>query len=213
MTLPKNFSSWKFTSKVIRQIHNTDVVKHFKDVKKDDDLSRGRSALKAGLVIRAKDSALDILNKQIVFRLGVEKNNSSDSILSFPEGWVLKPGDDIPQLAIVYKIKELKSGYNTIHIPHYNGQRNPKFPPLKKGIKGVILELKDNSKIIIYANNHDYGRDYISRYLLPLVEQKYRTSDFKNVVRNNVRAGTALAVRADYYSKGKSGGNIPDWRH
>lgn len=213
--LPSNFNSWKYTAKVIRQIHNTDVSRHFSDIKNDDDLSRGRSGLKAGLIIRAKDSALEILNKQIIFRLGIQQNSSSSGgVASFPMGWVLKPGDDIPQLAIIYRVQEKpRSGNYTIYIPHYNGNKSPNIPSFSKGSFGVILELKDNSKITVYAKSHDYGKNYISKYLLPLVNSNFKTNNYKFVTRKNIAVGTMQPLRADFYPAGKAGGISPLWRH
>lgn len=213
--LPSNFNSWKYTAKVIRQIHNTDVSRHFSDIKNDDDLSRGRSGLKAGLIIRAKDSALEILNKQIMFRLGIQQNSSSSGgVASFPMSWVLKPGDEIPQLAIVYRLKEKDSGYNTIYIPHYSGDKNPVVPSFQKGIYGTILEMKDNSRIVIFAQSHEVGRDYILKRLVPMIKPQFKQGYIlKQMVRKNVRAGLAVPVRADFYPNGKASGGEPLWRH
>jgi hypothetical protein len=137
-----------------------------------------------------------------------------DATASFPIGWTLKPGDNIAQLAIIYRVKEKpRSGNYSIYIPHFTGNKSLSIPSLFKGSFGVVLELKDNSKITIYAKNHDYGKDYISKHLMPLVNKNYRTNNYKFIHRKNIVPGTMQPLRGDYYPGGRDGESRPQWRH
>lgn len=211
MALPQKFNSWKYTSKIIRQIHNQDVVQHFKDVKPDDDLSRSRSGLKAGLIVRAKDSALEILNKQIIFRLAIQ-NKSFDAIATIPESYNLRPGDFIPQLVVVYRsIEKKRSGNYSLTIPHFTGTKSINLPQYTKGNHQATLILKDGSKILVNAVNKAAGLSLI-KACLKYVDRRFITDDYHHAERNDITNHTVKPLRGDYYPVGRKNSE-PEWRH
>lgn len=204
MAIPKNFSSWDFTKRMIKIGHNRDVTRHFKDIQADDRRDTGRSAVKTGLLIRDSDSALEILNKQLFFRLGMDGANL-EAIASTAEGWVLKAGEDIPQLVIVFRAKGKKSSYQ-ISIPHYNGGRSPDIPSYRKGSYRGCLTLKDNSKLTVFAGSRGEAERMI-RSLRKYVEPKFAQGrePLFGEMKNSYVEVTVHPVMADFYPEGKNG--------
>ena len=209
-----NANSWEFTQRIIRIGHNRRVKKYFKDIASNTATSTGRQAIKTSLLIRDNDSGIETLNKMTYFANYLDRDLSA----TYPESWRVQVGHDIPQLAVVYRNlnPKSKSGDYPIHIPHYNGNRNPKIKPYYKGNYWARWTLKDNSKIIVNAKTEAEALKVI-RQLEKYVERKYKTKETPGLVTGEVSKGTydeflAVPIRADYYPTGKKNGSYPQWR-
>lgn len=206
-------SSWEFTQKMIRIGHNRRVKQYFKDVGSDTSTANGRAAIKTSLLIRDADSAIETLNKMVYFASYLDQ----DKYNSYPDDWQIKKGQDIPQLAIIYRPADKKneSGNYTIHLPHFNGNRNFKAPAYFKGNYRAKWVLKDNSHIIVNAKTSAEALRVI-RQLEKYVDRKYQTKEtpwltvapMGNTTYKQIKVNPH---RADYYPHGKEG-NIAQWR-
>lgn len=206
-------NSIAFTSKIIRIGHNRRVKKYFKDVTSDTASGTGRQAIKTALLIRKNDSLIEINNKLLYFSNYLAKDN----VVSSPDGWQIKKGQNIPQLSIIYRAisKNNKSGNYTLNIPHYNGQKNIKPPQYTKGKHWVRWVLKDNSHLIIHANSEAEAFRVI-RKLEKYVNSKYRTKETDWTTKGIINSSRFKTVKvapvyADYYAHGKEN-NHRDWR-
>lgn len=205
--------SWEFTQRIIRIGHNRKVKKFFKDISSDSSLSNGRAVLKTTLLIRDNDSAIEVLNKQIYFN-----NIYQELIATLPDGWQIKKGQNIPQLAIIFRPvdKSNKSGNYTLHIPHYNGSKNPKITSYYKGDYWARWILKDNSQIVVNAKTKAEALKTIKK-LEKQVALKFQTKETPWLTTGKVSDGTykeikVKPIRADYYPEGKEN-NLPLWRY
>lgn len=210
MALPQNFSSWEFTQKIIRIGHNRDVTAHFRDIIGDEQRDTGRAAVKTALLIRDEDSALEVLNKQLYFRLGVA-GDSRQAIATVPEWWPLRVGAERPQLVVAFRAPGQKTTY-TLTIPHYTGNRNPAIPAYHKGSWRGELTLGDNSKLVVNARTDAEAArvlGMLQRYVKPSL-LKDHTPKFTRVKKgfNEVRVAP---IFADFYSRGQTN-TQPDWR-
>lgn len=202
MKMAIDYKSWKFTQKVIRIYHNRAVVKHFKS-ELDVRPGTGRDAIKASVLIRPNDSALVVLNKQILFTRISEENN----VVSQPESWIIKSiGNNIPQLKIIYRVKgKTKAGNYDICIPHYNGSKSIKPPEYTKGNQPVTFNLKDRTKIVVNASSVEHGKSII-KYFLKFVNSKYIPENRDNFVigtESKVKRERMNPIRGDYYPDGQ----------
>jgi hypothetical protein len=205
-----DYSSWKFTQKVIRIYHNRAVVRHFKS-EKDNQPTNGKDAIKASVLIRAKDSALVVMNKQLLFQ-NIIKTESANST---PESWITKSiGADIPQLQIIYRAKgRSNSGSFSLCIPHFNGNKGISPPRYTKGNQPVVFNLKDRSKLVVNAVSESEGKSLIN-YFLRFVDPKFIPSNRENFIlpaKTKIRKDTMNPIRGDFYPLGQ-GNNIPAWR-
>ena len=203
---------WKVLFKVISNTHNRLVKRHFKP-NTNEQISKGRAFLTSTLAIAKNDSGIICLVKMVFFRLYLSRINS-DAVAATAEFWDLIPGNDVPQLAIIFRNtdKKSKSGDYCLHIPHYNGSKNPTIPSYTRGNYWTRLILKDNSRIICYANSEREADRQVNA-LAKYVDPKYKTrKPTKGRLQDNTFAeNKAIPVRADYYEKGKNGGVT--WRH
>ncbi|NEQ78514.1 MAG: hypothetical protein F6K23_39315 [Okeania sp. SIO2C9] len=204
---------WEFTQKIIKVGFNRDVRKYFRDIKSDSRRDNGRAVLKNSLLIKDNDSALQVLNKQMYFYLGLKDNRQA--IATIPEYWDVKVGAHRPQLAIIYRPtlnREEYTGNYPIYIPQYNGHKNPKLPIFKKGNWHGILYLKDNSRLVINGVSATEAERVIK------ILQRYIISDYLPGVLKITQLKNApyhefevQPIRADYYSRGRKNAQ-PDWR-
>lgn len=145
--------------RIISKYHNIQVNREL--AKKE--LKTSRKNIYKELIIKQTDTAQLIILKFLFFWISngnVEK--FAGGVVTIPNSWVIKPGDDIPQLAIIFRVKNKKGGGNyPIYIPHYNGTRSPAIFGYRKGAYGCTLILKDNSKITIHANSYEVAERYI----------------------------------------------------
>ena len=206
--------SWEFTQKMIRIGHNRRVRNYFKDIAVDDSKNTGREAIKASLLVRDEDSAIETLNKMTYFANYLEQENIS----TYPEGWETKKGQDIPQLAIIYRDIDKKaiSGNYVLHIPHFDGTRTPRVPTYTKGDYWARWILKDNSQIVVNGSTKAEAVRVIRR-LERYVDSKFQTKEVPWLKLGEYSRGTIKKIkvaplRADYYPEGKAV-SIPKWRH
>lgn len=207
-----NYKSWKFTAKLIRIVHNRDVKRHYKNVQANNpNQKNNNNALEQGLLIYPNDSALVILNKQIMFRTVIQES----SVISQPESWLTnsRRGNDIPQLIIIYRIKRNnKSGSYQVTIPHYNGSKSIKPPEYTKGNEPIVFKMKDNSGIVINCSDAEKGKNII-KYFLGFCNKKY-VDNMDNYIypsKTRVRKDLMVPIRADYFEDGQKNLN-PTWR-
>jgi len=208
-----NPNSWEFTQKMIRIGHNRAVKLFFKDIKADNRRDTGRAALKKSLLIQPEDSALEVMNKQLYFRLALD--SSEDAVATQPERWVIKPGADVPHLIVVFRPTEKtrnRTGNYSLSIPHYNGHRNPKIPFYRKGQWCGTLTLKDNTKLIVNAYSKSEAERVI-KVLSRYVEHKYLTTDLEVIPRSGPLLSKIRVkpIRADFYPDGRLD-TRPKWR-
>lgn len=207
-------NSWEFTQKVVRIGHNRRIQQYFKDIKSDKDTNTGRAALKTALLIRDEDSALEVQVKMTYFTGYL----NGDYVISYPEGWEMKKGTQIPQLAIIFRDtnKNSISGNYTLHIPHYNGKKKPTLPIYEKGDHWARWILKDNSQILVNARTEAEVIRVIG-ILEKQVESKFRTEKIPwmklgRYTRGTIKQIKVAPIRADYYPNGKEN-SFPKWRH
>ncbi|NEO34265.1 MAG: hypothetical protein F6K36_28455 [Symploca sp. SIO3C6] len=204
---------WEFTQKVIKVGFNRDVRKYFRDIKSDSRRDNGRAVLRNSLLIKDNDSALQVLNKQMYFYLGLKDNRQA--IATIPEQWARRVGSNRPQLVIIYRPKlkgSIKTGNYLLHLPHYLGKRNPPLPEYKKGNWQGLLTLKDNSKLIVNGFSPQETEKTVNS-LSRFINSEYLPGNFKiGQVKNSPYLEIEVKPhRADYYSQGQ--GQIePDWR-
>lgn len=206
--------SWEFTQRIIRIGHNRRVKQYFKDIKSDTDTKTGRTALKTALLIRDEDSAIESMNKLLYF----SNYLNAENVTSYPEGWLLKKGQDIPQLAIIYRDtdKKTRSGNYTLYIPHYNGDKTPNIPAYSKGDYWARWILKDNSQLLVNGKTEAEAIRVINK-LESYVDRKFNTKEITGLkvgryIRGTVKEIKVAPLRADYYSEGKENA-VPKWRH
>lgn len=216
VNLNKKFdtNSWEFTQKMIRIGHNRRVRKYFRDVLSDTNTRTGREAIKTSLLIRDEDSGIETLNKMTYFSNYLYQESS----VSYADGWQIRKGHDIPQLAVIYRDRtpDSISGDYILHIPHYNGNKKPKISSYDKGDYWARWILKDNSHIIVNARTENEAVKYIKK-LEKYVDPKFRTPENPWLVTGATSKGTykkfkAVPIRADYYPDGKKN-SFPEWRY
>ncbi|NET52805.1 MAG: hypothetical protein F6K09_30275 [Merismopedia sp. SIO2A8] len=204
---------WEFTQKVIKVGFNRDVRKYFRDIKSDNRRDNGRAVLRNSLLIKDNDSALQVLNKQIYFYLGLKDNRQA--IATVPEYWQRKVGSERPQLVIIYRPKspqKNRTGNYSLHIPHYTGDKKPQFPEFKKGNWQGMLVLKDNSRLVVNGFSMAEA-ERVVKALQRYIKSEYLPGNFqvKQIKSNRFQEIEVVPLRADYYSQGKTNAE-PDWR-
>ena len=81
------------------------------------------------------------------------------AIATVPEWWAVRVGADRPQLVIMFRSTDANASRYTLTIPHYmDDGKTPKILKYQKGSVKCEIELKDNSKIRIYALNEVEGK-------------------------------------------------------
>ena len=137
-----------------------------------------------------------------------------DPIATVPEWWAVRVGADRPQLVIMYRSTDTNGSRYTLSLPHYvDDGRKPRIPKYEKGSIKCEVELKDNSKIRIYAVNEVEGKRVLSlllKYVNPAMIES-RTPSFKKESRP-FKQCEVIPERADYYSTG-SRDMEPDTRY
>ena len=206
-------NSWEFTQRIIKIGHNRRVKQYFRDLKSDTNTNTGRAAIKTALLIRDNDSALEVVNKQLYF----SNYLNQELLASYPDGWQIKKGQNIPQLAIIYRDTnpQSNSGNYTTYIPHFNGNKNINIPSYNKGDCWARWILKDNSQIVINARTENEALRVIKK-LEKYVEKKYQTPEQPWLTTGKLATGThkkikVTPIRADYYPEGKENSS-PKWR-
>jgi hypothetical protein len=91
-----------------------------------------------------------------------------------------------------------------LHIPHYNGDPNPKIPSYTVGQSSAKIILTDQSSILVHAKTEEEAVSMV-KALLAYVEPKFVPKDY--VINIGKRKGKAIqgndevyrAFRADFY--------------
>jgi hypothetical protein len=190
--------TWALTFKLIRKIHNQKVFIFYKE----------NLALRNALLIGAKESGIEILNKQFLFSLLAKENQS---VIAIPESWNILPTSSTPQLILIYRSENNKrSGNYQITFPHFDGPKN--FLPIEyqKGPYSVTYTLSDNSKILVNASSFNEGERVIKKFL-PYINLKFRNGTFKYTKRTGIKIQQMKAYRADFFGQGRLKANYPDW--
>lgn len=215
--MPK--STFPQLQKYILITHNRVVKKHFRDLKNitstaSNNVANARLNLRNELLIKPTDSAIIIDLKLTYFREYISEWKG-DALATLPERWNIKPTNDIPELVIIFrdKNKKSKSGNYSLHIPHYNGNKNPNITSYDKGNWRGCLILKDNSRLEVNAKSESEAKQVINQ-LKKYVETKYLTDDLHVSPRKGkqIKEITVRPIRADYYPTGYGDLN-PNWRH
>ena len=141
-----------------------------------------------------------------------------DGALAVPEWWAVRPGANIPQLAVVLREidgdgKVLKSQWS-FTIPHYIGEAEqvPTIPPFTKGPYFGTLTLADNTKVVINAASTEEAEGVINS-IIPYIDPSFLGSQN---IHLGLRKGPTLKVAtvkpytAQFYSKGQQD-TLPDW--
>jgi hypothetical protein len=212
-------STFPQLQKHIQITHNRIVKKHFKDLEKNttinsDNASNARLNLRNELLVKSTDSAI-IVNLKLTYFRDYISQLEGGAIATLPDRWSIKPINDIPELVIIFRdtSKKSRTGNYTLHIPHYNGNKNPIVTSYDKGNYHGSLILKDNSRLEVNAKS-DFEAKKVLNQLKKYVEPKYLNDEFHIVPRKGkkLKEFTAKPIRADYYPTGY-GDTVPKWRH
>ncbi|MEO1351320.1 MAG: hypothetical protein AAFW84_21340 [Cyanobacteria bacterium J06635_15] len=134
--------------------------------------------------------------------------------VAIPEWWAVRPGADVPQLAITYKSAE-GSSYWSLTIPHYNKTQDviPQVPQYEKGSNFATLTLTDNTKLTVNAKTFEEGERVINA-LVPYIDPAYLNAPLN--IHQGRRKGAALKevkvvpTRGYFYATGQQDSR-PDW--
>jgi hypothetical protein len=204
-------SGWNFTQKVIRIGHNRAVNRAYRDTTGGTTgKNKGRAIVKKALLIDQKDSALEVLNKQIFFRWEIQ--GQADNVATTPWAWKLKALPSTPQLCVIFRRADTnKSGNYPLYIPHFNGDKKFNPPSFKKGNHRAYVILADNSQIQVHGATENESEKLI-RYFLRFVKPAYKSNDIQfTKVKARYTEATMTPIRADYYAKGSTNAE-PNWR-
>ena len=192
--------------KLVRRYHNFQVKKEIAN----KEIKNTKKAIYKELLIETTDTAQLIILK-ILF-LWISSGNLDKFIAStLPTGWAIKPGDFLPQLVIIYRIKgKTRTGNYELVIPHYKGSRYPSLPDYKKGSHRVALILKDASQMIVNAATESEGRRVIAQ-CSKYIDSRFLTNDIRHTENQRVKTDDMILTRADFYPNGQKNSQ-PLWR-
>lgn len=190
------------------KIHNPQVAMAYQD----------QPFLRSNLLVKTADNFSTIVLKLLIFYLVCGRLNTASTV---PMYWPIKIDRSLKkQLAIAFrpvqrrKFKFGKYDRNLqLHIPHYNGDQNPKIPGYTVGQYSAKVILTDQTSILVHANSEDEA-EKVTRALLHYVEASFIPKDL--VIHHSKRSGKALslsgqqvrAFRADYYPAATQ---TPEW--
>lgn len=134
--------------------------------------------------------------------------------IAVPEWWAVRPGADVPQLAIAFRSVNSDSKWS-LTIPHYNKGPDfkPQIPRYQKGSYFSTLTLTDNTKLVVNAKSHAEGERVINA-LVPLIDPAYLPASLD--IQEGRRRGRALSTAevvpelAVFYARGQAS-PIPDF--
>ncbi len=188
-------------------------VKVFDSCNSDGSAKFGSKSVK---VIKGTESQESAKFEQIA-EVRAQECKAKSAIAILPEHHQIKTGGNIPQLAILWR--EVKTDGSMGHkfrastIPHYVGTRKPVLSNYKKGSCYARIILRDNSKIIVYADTQRIA-ETIAREQLNYVDERLKPSPVK--VSLGERKGESLetitvkAVRISYFPNGQKN-TQPEW--
>jgi hypothetical protein len=134
--------------------------------------------------------------------------------IAIPEWWAVRPGADVPQLALTFRA-EAKNSYWGMTIPHYNKGPDfkPQIPKYSKGSYFTTLTLTDNTKLVINAKTFAEGERVVNA-LIPLINPAFLSSPPN--IHQGRRKGASLTeavvipTKAAFYPRGQQS-NRPAW--
>ena len=139
------------------------------------------------------------------------------AIAILPEHHQIRTGSNIPQASILWRgLKadgSFTNDFRASTIPHYNKDKKPVLQNHTKGSHYARIILKDNSRIVVYAESQSTA-ERVAREQLKYVDASFIPSPIK--VSLGERKGeelakiTVKAVRVSYFSKGLKD-TQPDW--
>ena len=152
-----------------------------------------------------------------------ELNNFYVIGASLPEAWATRVGNDRPQMIVQFKPKNPnytpKSSRWSMSIPHPNTEITKEklidlIPSYNKGDFQGLLQLKDNSKLIVYAGSIEEAASFIDAILAKNVINPKMIDAIPKVKLGTVTAGfkevEVTPEIAKYFSKGQKD-TLPDW--
>lgn len=160
-----------------------------------------------------KDKAKTAASFQELLDIRSRECSLNERVLTVPEYWQTRVGQK-SQAAIVYrefKNDKFTDTYYTLHIPHYNGNKNskPSLTQYSKGEASAIYVCKDNSKLTIYASTEAEAKRLINQ-LEKYIDPKMRGDIVKFGTRTGIKKTTVKPIRLDFYSTGQLT-LTPDW--
>jgi hypothetical protein len=211
-------SDWRVAQKYIRIAHNKAVVGYFKDVPVTD---KGTTNIKNSTLIYKQDSATQCLIKMKFFEQYIEYYSSINPVL--PEYWQVKKGANVPQLVVIFKPKnpttQNKNSRWSLSLPHFSSKPQKaellKNKGYRKGSYQGMVTLKDNSKIIIYAESIAHAEQTLKNWIsLKVFDSKYLNSSDYDIkvgkIKNKFQEVEIKPAYCKYFSKGQQ--NLkPDW--
>jgi len=141
-----------------------------------------------------------------------------DELLTLPLQYTTKKLPGVAQLAIIYRptSKSNESGNYTLHIPHYTGNKNPRFSSHTKGNHWAKYTCKDGASILVYCSSKAEAIR-VARQLHRYVSKKYKSDEVNPstgyMEHEPNKVVKVKPIRADYYQAGKKYNPDPDWRY
>lgn len=137
-----------------------------------------------------------------------------EDAIAIPEWWAVRPGADVPQLAITFKAEQ-GSSYWSLTIPHYHKPATvvPQVPRYEKGSIFATLTLKDNTKLTVNAKTFEEG-ERVLYALVGYIDPAYLPNPLN--IHQGRRKGAALKevtvvpTKGYFYATGQQDAR-PDW--
>jgi hypothetical protein len=174
--------------------------------------------MRKALICRSSDTVMTMVLKFVFFYLVCGRLATASTT---PMMWTTKIDRSLrAQFAIAFrpterrKFKFGKYDRNIqLHIPHYNGDKNPKIPSFRIGQYSARVFLKDRSTILVHGESEEVATKMVKalmHYVLPeMVPKEPVISITKRVGRALTLTGREVrAFRGDYYPPATQ---TPDW--
>jgi hypothetical protein len=198
----------KLLKGILYKIHNPQVAMAYEE----------QPVLRSALLVRTMDNFTVMILKIAIFYLVCGRINTASTV---PMYWAVKVEKGLrQQLAIAFrpeKRRRHKFGkYDRnlqLHIPHYNGDKNPKIPSYTVGQFSTKCILKDQSTILVHTDSEAEGVRLVEA-LLKYVEPAFMPKN--KVISTTTRRGNPLSLsgqrvrpfRADFYPPATQ---TPEW--
>jgi hypothetical protein len=214
----KAYTEFVTLRKIAMRIHNPQVVAAYTHrLDGEDGTNEIARLLFDNLQIKTQDTFNAMMMRILIFYLLCGRLNSASTV---PMWWAAKVEKFIPQLVVAYrpasrrKLDFRKYDPNSeLHIPHYNGDQNPKIPKYKVGKYTAKYILKDQSYILVNASTEEEGIHVVEQLAHYVKESARPKGTILENISTTKRRGKQLALadreivpfKADYYVKGEGG--------
>jgi hypothetical protein len=212
----KKSSLYKVLIQVAMKLHNPQVIQAYKE-NLDSEEQTIEPIYSKYLRIYPEDSVWEILIKFCLFylvdgRLWVQS--------STPMWWAQKGASFKPQLAIQFRPveKRVKFGYRSyagnpeLHIPHYNGDQNPRISDYTVGKFSAKYTLLDQTYVMVNASTPEEAEKMVIELASYTKSEHRPPGEIKDNLTTNTRRknprmdGMKIsAYKAEYFERGKSG--------